>query len=177
MKLDKKWIIGLAVVGLMVVGGLAVSVLARTDLDRDAGRETQPDADEFLGGWFGASDANAQSVASPTTEVNESGEGLEVNEANGSNEGNESGEGTEVNQANESNEENESAVEGVIVPIAPEQAKQTVLDANPGATVTGVKLEYEGETLVYEVNLDNGKEVYVDPYTGKILTLPEGDDD
>lgn len=167
MKFNKKWIISLAaVVGLVLVGTLAFTVIADRDWDNDGGQETAPDADETFGSWFGADDVNAQNL-SPTVAPAESEE-----EENESGEGSEANEGAEVNEGSEANE---AAPSDVTVKLTPEQAKQIVLDAHPGVMVTNVKLEYEGETLVYEVTLGDGAEVYVDPNTGEILTLEDDD--
>lgn len=63
--------------------------------------------------------------------------------------------------------------------ITPEQAQAAVLAQYPGAIVTGVELENEHGSLVYEVGLKtaDGKylEVTVDAQTGKVLPVSADD--
>ena len=54
-------------------------------------------------------------------------------------------------------------------PIPPEEAAAAALEAYPGAIVIEIELERERDTLSYEVELDNGRQVLVDPHDGSIL--------
>jgi len=163
MNLNKRLVGIAAIAGIIVVGGLGATVLAAQDGDRDGGREASPDLDEAIQGLFGPESAQAVQItasATPSDEENEAGEGAE---------GSEAGEGIEVGEAGEG-PENEA-----VVAITPEQAVQVALAANPGATVSSVELDNEDGTLLYEVRLSNGKEVYVDPNTGALVANPDND--
>jgi len=53
--------------------------------------------------------------------------------------------------------------------ISAGQAEAAVLKANPGANAVNVKLEKEQGSLLYEVKLNNGKEVHVDANNGNVM--------
>jgi hypothetical protein len=57
--------------------------------------------------------------------------------------------------------------------ITPEEARTAALEAYPGTTVIEVEPERELGVLVYEVELDNGLEVLVDPGDATILGLDQ----
>jgi uncharacterized membrane protein YkoI len=60
--------------------------------------------------------------------------------------------------------------------ITEEQANAAAVAANPGTTVTETELEVENGGLVYEVELSNDFEVYVDAGTGSVLKSAADDD-
>lgn len=187
-KLNRLTIAGIMVAIGLLVGGLALGIrLIGFDLDNDAGRETSPDLDELLApGKVKAQEAAPTPASAPikTNEANEANEANEINEANEANETNEANEvneadeANEANEVNEANEANESVGQQGEVKITPDQAQAAVLAANPGATALEVKLEKgNGAQLVYEVKLNNGVVVYVDPNSGQILKSGSDNDD
>jgi len=73
-------------------------------------------------------------------------------------------------------EADEAAALAGLATITPEQAKDAVLAANPGATVVKVELDNENGALVYSVELDNGADVKVDAGNGAVLYTDSGGD-
>jgi uncharacterized membrane protein YkoI len=73
--------------------------------------------------------------------------------------------------------EDESPIPPNGVRLTPAQARAAAEAAFPGRTVREVELERENGRLFYEVELDNGLEVMVDPNTGAILGTEQDDDD
>ena len=59
-------------------------------------------------------------------------------------------------------------------PVTITQAIETATTANPGTKVIGASLEQENNKLVWEVELENDLEVYVDANTRKILKTEGG---
>jgi uncharacterized membrane protein YkoI len=73
-------------------------------------------------------------------------------------------------------EANESAALAGLATITPEQAKNSALNAYPGATVIKVKLDNENGAVVYSVELDNGLDVKIDTGNGDVLYSDSGND-
>ena len=89
---------------------------------------------------------------------------------------------TEQPEANEVPEADEAAAQAELAKqatITEQQARATVLAANPGATVVEVELDDEDGTVVYDVELSNGVDVEVNAQTGAITSTEqaEGDDE
>ena len=64
------------------------------------------------------------------------------------------------------------------ISVTDQEARDLVLDAYPGTTVTEVDLDTESAgKYVYDVELDNGQEIMVDARTGEILGAEVDDDD
>jgi uncharacterized membrane protein YkoI len=59
--------------------------------------------------------------------------------------------------------------------ITADEARAAAEAAYPGAKAREVELENENGATVYEVELDNGLEVVLDPATGNILCSGQGD--
>jgi hypothetical protein len=63
------------------------------------------------------------------------------------------------------------------ISVTDEEARNIVLEANPGATVRDVELESKNGVIAYEIKLSNGAEIGVDAATGAILGAEQADDD
>jgi hypothetical protein len=79
--------------------------------------------------------------------------------------------GDEANEADEADEadETEETVSPDQAAITADEAKAAAEAAYPGAKAREVELENEGGQIAYEVELDNGIEVLVDPADGSVL--------
>jgi hypothetical protein len=62
-------------------------------------------------------------------------------------------------------------------PVSAADAEAAALAAHPGAQVVKSELDNENGSLVYSVELNNGKDVKVDAGTGAILFVESGEDD
>ncbi len=60
--------------------------------------------------------------------------------------------------------------------VSAEQARAAALAVNPGTTARKVELDHERGKLVYEVKLNNGRKVYVDANSGKVVGTKTEDD-
>lgn len=78
-----------------------------------------------------------------------------------------SGSNGESQEAHE--DEQEQAQDPSQAKITAEQAKETALAANPGATITEVELEKERGNLVWGVEFSSGVEVEIDAENGQII--------
>lgn len=69
-------------------------------------------------------------------------------------------------------ETNDDASSKVTLPVkvSEDQARQTALAANPGATVSESDLEQHGTTVAYEISLSNGVELKIDAATGAVMS-------
>jgi len=89
-----------------------------------------------------------------------------------SNEANNDDDANEVNEADEANQVDETDEAGTLqgqTAITADEAKAAAEAAHPGAKAVAVELEREGGEVIYEVELDNGLEVLVNPANGDVL--------
>ena len=77
------------------------------------------------------------------------------------------------NEAGENDDDN--ATPPANTPITAEQAKAIAEEANPGTSALEVEYEREGGSEHFEVELDNGLEVLINPTTGEIVGSGLGD--
>ena len=73
------------------------------------------------------------------------------------------------NENEEGGNDDDNATPPANTPITAEQAKAIAEAAYPGTTTREVEYEHEGGIEGFEVELDNGLEVMVDPMTGEII--------
>lgn len=70
------------------------------------------------------------------------------------------------------------SIERGAISVTDIEARDAVLEAYPGTAVDEVDLDTQSDgSLVYDVSLDNGKEIMVDARTGDILGEEADDDD
>jgi uncharacterized membrane protein YkoI len=85
----------------------------------------------------------------------------------------ENGTGCDTEEANEQGENEAADGDNASVPadaaITADEAKAIAEKANPGTAAREVEFEREGGVDAWEVELDNGVEVRIDPNTGDIL--------
>jgi len=80
----------------------------------------------------------------------------------------------ELNDGEEANEEGDNATVPADAAITADEAKAIAEKANPGAAAREVEFEREGGVDAWEVELDNGVEVRIDPHSGEILNAGQG---
>lgn len=81
--------------------------------------------------------------------------------------------GDDVDNVDDANDDEAGEVEEAVSPdqagITADEAKAAAEAAYPGTTAREVELEKERGVVAYEVELDNGLEVLIDPANGDIL--------
>ena len=148
MKINRFVLIALALFGLLICG-LTVGVLFRQlPLPANAAppvQQTEPCPD----------DGNIE---------NETGDDIEDRDACGDNDAAEADDVDEVG-------ETEEAVSPDLANISADEAKAAAEATNPGTKALEVELESENGVIAYEVELDNGLEVLINPTNGDILGI------
>jgi uncharacterized membrane protein YkoI len=159
MKINR--LVALALIALLVVtamGVLTVRGLAKVSTPLiQQGQVTQPPDNDNIQEQTGNQNENDTNVEEQTGNQDETGTGTEVQD----------GQKTTESQGADS-DPNQAALQSQ-AKITAEQAQQSALSANPGASVTKTELDNETGALIYSIELSNGSSVEVDAVTGQIL--------
>ena len=172
MKINKTMFIAVTLIGLLV-GSLGAGVfLSQRPLavnaapsaqqatpctdDDDIQREAENEADD--------SDGDAACAENEANDAHEAADTDDVQEEH-------AGQADDVNEANKTDETDETNVSPDQMGITSKEAQAAAEAAHPGAKTLAVEIDRvneNGGTLIYEVELDNGMDVKVDASTGNI---------
>lgn len=155
----KKLTIGI----LVLVGLLAGSLAAGALLGGTPGKAAAAPAAQTTGQC--ADDDGAEAA---DTEDTEDVDDVEEENECGPQDADEAGEAEDGSDANEVDKSDEVAPTNGLG-ISPDQAQAIVEDANPGTATLAVEFDRENGHDIFEVELDNGRDVKVDATSGQIL--------
>ena len=156
MKINKTIAIVVILCGLLV-GGLGAGVwLSQQPLSANAAPSVQEDTPCV-------DDDDGQEIE------NEVDDAEDADDCDDDSDTDEAGDVDGAGDVEDDDGENEASVSPDQASITADEAKEAAEAAYPGAKAVEVELENERGTVAYEVELDNGLEVMVDPSDGSIL--------